>query len=132
MLREARIVMPHGDTYASIMAHNDLRKNLASAFGGFTCFRGEGGWVDVNGNLIRDDVTIYDIAIDNDRDAPFDLLHRFAVEAGRALGQQSVYVRYPNGEVDIVDLEKTSADASSVAATLDRDRPVVVYCFDTQ
>jgi hypothetical protein len=131
MLREARIVMPHGDTAASIMAHNTLRRQLAKAFGGFTCFRGEGGWVDGNGNLIRDNVMIYDIAMDNHRDAPFELLHRIAIDAGRALDQDSVYIRYPNGEVHIEKIEKRDftveahkayvAGKRDLGATLDRD-----------
>jgi hypothetical protein len=105
MLKEARIVMPHGDKASSITAHNTLRQRLAEAFGGFTCYRGEGGWVDRNGCLIRDDVTIYDIAIDDDRDAPYELIARFAIEAGKALDQEAVYVRYPNGEVEIIDIK---------------------------
>ena len=120
MLSEARIVMPHFNTALSDATHNTLRRQLAASFGGFTCFRGEGGWVDPDGNLIHDDVTIYDIAIDADRDAPFELLHRFAVEAGRALEQDSVYIRYPNNIVEIAKVEPAVAvDAGKQQRLLD-------------
>jgi hypothetical protein len=114
MLREARIVMPYivmltADRKEvwepkSLDAHRVLKERICAAFGGFTMTTGHGGWVDVRGIVHKDTVAVYDIAVDSDRDAPFELIARFAIEAGKALSQESVYVRYPNGEVDIIEL----------------------------
>lgn len=105
MLREARIIMPlAGDRLHCKKVHDTLQRQLCEAFGGFTKFTGSGGWVDSRGNLLSDANIIYDVAIDSERDSPSDLIARFAIEAGRALAQDSVYVRYPNGAVDIIKL----------------------------
>lgn len=136
MLREARIVMPYttimaaakGDVWStqSLGAHRLLKERLCAAFGGFTMTLGHGGWVNEKGEVEKDSVAIYDVAIDSDRDAPWELIHRFAVEAGTALDQKSVYVRYPNGEVDIIKIDKPvetrndTADALALAFSFDR------------
>lgn len=119
MLKEARIVMPMANDGFE-QAHAELRHKLCVAFGGFTAFAGQGCWQPEGSKMpIYDTVTIYDVAIDSDRDSPYDTLAQIAVEAGRALGQQSVYVRYPNGNVDIIDLTKPRAEVKPKAQTKD-------------
>lgn len=119
MLREARIVMPHFASLTSQAAHHTLQQKLVAAFGGFTAYDGHGGWADPSGKVVQDMVTIYDIAIDSDRDGPWELIARFAVEAGRELSQDSVYVRYPNGEVDIIDIKSEEETAGKADRLLD-------------
>lgn len=107
MLREARIVMPFaGDRLVATKVHDKLQRQFCEAFGGYTKFAGSGGWVNSRGELLNDTNIIYDVAVDSDRDAPWELIARFAIEAGTALDQKSVYVRYPNGEVDIINIVK--------------------------
>lgn len=128
MLKEARIVMPYsvmltvaGEAWdtKSLSVHGELKKNLCTAFGGFTMTLGHGGWIDGHGEVIKDRVAIYDVAVDTERDGPWELIARFAIDAGRKLGQDSVYVRYPNGEVDIINLfegeRNDTADALAYA-----------------
>lgn len=120
MLREARIVMPlAGDRLACKKVHDTLQRRLCEAFGGFTKFTGSGGCVDSRGNLISDANIIYDVAIDSERDSPTDLIARFAIEAGKALDQTSVYVRYPNGVADIIKIE---TKAETLARVLSEPR----------
>jgi hypothetical protein len=104
MLREARIVMPHFQSVKSHEAHLRLRNMLCEAFGGFTAFDGQGGWRDPSGKVVHDNVTIYDVAMDGSRTngSSYDTLIGIAVDAGRALDQQEVYVRYCNGNVDLI------------------------------
>lgn len=102
--REARIVMPTGDMHGDMPAvHGILRRALAAAFGGFTQTAGEGGWVSPSGELVYETVFVYDVAILPSQNAE---LARIAVDAGRRLGQHSVYVRYSHGVVDIIDVAK--------------------------
>jgi len=100
MLKEARIVMPFANFGSD---HSQLRAALVETFGGYTCAVGQGGWYDeVNQERIDDSVVIYDVAIDDTLEARRQLLD-IALDTGRALDQQAVYVRYPDGRVDIVD-----------------------------
>lgn len=131
-MREARIIV--GRPAAQDEMHDMVidavlsvyAMKLAEAFGGYTATAGTGGWVD-NGELITDDVIIFDVACEM-RDATHDKLFKIATELGRALDQKTVYVRYPEGFVKIEDCTpktdvKGSGDqkAEAVAATLDRD-----------
>lgn len=100
MLREARIVMPYNSGIVSSGAHTAMATAFCEAFGGYTCTDGVGGWM--NGVVRVDDVVkVYDVAIEADRDASWDKLFQIAMTAGRALGQEAVYIRYPDGTVSI-------------------------------
>ncbi len=116
MLREARIVMPHTYTSEAEAAHEKLRARLCEAFGGYTAFIGTGGWRSPTGTVVKDDVVIYDVAMDGHRGGfGYDALAKMAVDAGRALGQESVYVRYCNGTVDIIDIKSFVERANHTA-----------------
>lgn len=101
-MREARIVMPEVNTIGS-NPHDVLRAALCGAFGGFTMTYGIGDWVDAGNNVIRDSVCIYDVAMEHTRKND-SKLRDIAIEAGRALGQQSVYLRYSSGSTAIISL----------------------------
>lgn len=101
-MREARIVMPEVHAIGP-KPHDALRVALCEAFGGFTMTYGIGGWVDVVGNVIRDNVCIYDVAMEQTRKNDSKLRY-IAIEAGKALGQQSVYLRYSSGSTAIISL----------------------------
>lgn len=101
-MREARIVMPEVHAIGP-KPHDTLRAALCGAFGGFTMTYGVGGWVDGDHNVIRDSVCIYDVAMEQTRKND-SKLRDIAVEAGKALGQQSVYLRYSSGSTTIISL----------------------------
>lgn len=120
-MREARIVMPEVQAVGS-KPHDALRAALCEAFGGFTMTYGVGGWVDDTGAVIRDNVCIYDVAMERTL-ANYGRLRALACEAGRALGQRSVYLRYPSGSTAIISLEPSETaekpdDASGATSSL--------------
>jgi hypothetical protein len=126
-MKEARIVMPENTGINESVVHTALTQELLEAFGGFTSHRGQGAWLD-NGKTVWDDVVIYDIACDENRDYTYDKLFEIAQRAGRALDQQAVYIRYPDGFVEIANIGETEhhhaldiAAREAVEATLDRD-----------
>lgn len=128
MLREARITMPHHGTDLCSTVHQKLGEQLAAAFGGFTCFQGTGGWVDPSsGDTLVEPVFIYDVAIDSERDSPTDLIARFAIEAGEALDQTSVYVRYPNGAVDIIKIVRSEKEEKAARLAEALSEPLSDY-----
>lgn len=100
MLKEARIVMPIIGDGADV-DHDKLRNDLLNAFGGYTYTRGAGAWRNSFGQSIIDSVGVYDIALEADRDASWDQLFQIAMAAGRELKQEAVYIRYPDGTVEI-------------------------------
>lgn len=101
MLREARIVMPTSTAYDSAPAHKKLVSVLVSTFGHLIVHSAE--IITSVGPLTErwDDATVYDVAIEADRDASWDKLFQIAMTAGRELKQESVYIRYPDGHVEI-------------------------------
>ena len=76
--------------------------SIARIAGGFTATQGTGGWIDGDGSLIVEPVTVFDCYHDNtewDRiRRSFDLLAR---QIARDLNQTSVYLGI-NGEVEFI------------------------------
>lgn len=101
MLKEARIVMP---IVIGSSAHGSMQDALLQAFGGFTSYQGQGQWLD-GGETEYDDVIVYDVAAENNVDA-MSKLRSIAMTAGQALGQKAVYIRFPDGRVEIVEIVK--------------------------
>lgn len=101
--REARIIAPQRDNAGAYVtdALQSLEKSLAHYFGGFTRAEGFGGWFDGN-NIVQEAVYVYDIAADLTSDTAVKLRH-IAVALLRDARQQAVYLRYPNGHVEIVE-----------------------------
>lgn len=88
MLREARIVVAKTDDASSPSTHARVRSQLHGAFKDFLAFHVYAA-------------VVYDVSIEADRDASWDKLFQIAMEAGIALKQDSVYIRYPDGSVEI-------------------------------
>lgn len=115
-MRELRIVMPlaaHIDGH--MQAHVELEIELCRLAGGCTAYRGTGSWVD-NGQLVREEVIIYDVAIYTDNAtslAAKALL--LAVAAGQALQQKAIYFRDAGNDVRIVELGANAAPAAPAA-----------------
>ena len=82
-------------------------------FGGFTRYDGQGGWVNPNGRVVTERVITLAIACDescgaflnSDDTAPDDTIIRFARWAGWKLGQHSVVVELPAGEVRFIECQ---------------------------
>lgn len=104
MLREARIVMPYNAARDVRTDHDNLRGDLVGAFGGYTASYGSGAWRNDAGDTVTDVVAIYDVAIEAERDATWDTLFQIAMAAGRELKQEAVYIRYPDGHVEIAQV----------------------------
>lgn len=128
ILREARIVMPAahalpGKEHEASIAHERLRRALCNTFGGYTSTRGTGGWVAPDGTDVTEAVIIYDVAVDTvSRSEAFShKLALIALEAGRALGQHSVYVRYPHGVVAIIEVDRAEEELSRGGPTPDEE-----------
>lgn len=139
-MREARIILPVVDGGLDVL--NSCMTELAEAFGGFTLLTGVGGWIK-DGEVVEDDNAIFDIACDENKDWTFDRLLQIATKHANLLKQDAVYIRYPDGCVEIVDLtgvqapHHTRGDCKSepdpvhvaddgtgqaIGATLDRDQ----------
>lgn len=98
-MKEARIILPVVD--GGLDVHQRLMTAIAKAFGGYTVAIGVGGWISPEGESIEDDVVIFDIACDENEDWTFDKLFQIAVEHANLLSQDAVYIRYPDGFVEI-------------------------------
>jgi hypothetical protein len=110
-MREARIIFP---TEPLARERTRFEHDLVSAFGGFTRTIGDGGWAGDDGKTVYETVSIYDIAM-RDEFQDFGPLKNMAVEYGRRLEQEAVYVRYPSGDVEIIPLKAESKPAASPA-----------------
>jgi hypothetical protein len=106
--REARLVLPRDVKPAPDAVHPKLCQELARAFGGNTRTQGQGGWIDQDTDQLVEDLNwIYDIAMP-DEFQYFRQLKEIAIRYGRLLNQKAVYIRMPGGQVEIVELTKTT------------------------
>jgi hypothetical protein len=104
-MREARIILPFAENGGKdiTFAHETLARELASTFGGFTAFNVQGGWVNGEGKLYLDAGRAYDVAMaDTEENAA--KLRGIARGIGKLTHQEAVYLRYANGEVDILTI----------------------------
>jgi hypothetical protein len=98
-MREGRIILPMGG--CARLPSADAITRIADTFGGYTVTTGFGKWKNGEGKLYSEDVRIVDVAYEPnwDNDAKlFDIASRFQQEAK----QESVYIRYANGVVQLV------------------------------
>lgn len=104
-LKEARIVMPLPE--GGRPRHLEMRRQLVEAFGGYTACRGKGGWLDpVTNEVVNDNVIVYDVAIKPGQNVK---LYLIAKQTAEALNQEAVYIRYPDGVVEIVPISQEEA-----------------------
>lgn len=95
MLREARVVWPK-----NARGHNRLRKRFAELFGGWTETEGRGGWINDAGELEDEQVRVYNVAV---RPGSRAALRNLVVEVLNASREAAAYVRYGDGEVEIIN-----------------------------
>lgn len=108
-LREARVVMPM--PLDGMRHHEAMRRQFIKAFGGYTAQVGNGGWMDpATGEIIDEPVVIYDVAIKPGENVKLYLIAR---DTAKALGQKAVYIRYPDGVVEIVPSDQSKEALNS-------------------
>jgi hypothetical protein len=68
-------------------------RTIAGIAGGYTSYRGYGGWIDDKGKLVEEPITIVDCSFDeNDVDFPRDGFHALARTIARELSQDCVFL----------------------------------------
>jgi hypothetical protein len=110
-MREARIIFP---TEPLARERTRFEHDLVSVFGGFISNDGYSAWMNDEGGVTQEQVTIYDIAM-RDEFRDYGQLKNLAVEYGRRLAQEAVYVRFPSGDVEIIHLGAKRAPEASPA-----------------
>jgi hypothetical protein len=89
-------------TIAQTFQH--IRREFCKICGGYTEVDGQGGWVDAEGNLIVDQVTVFTGAVlEEHKTAIADpALQGLAMYVRERLKQDCVYIRYSTGKVELV------------------------------
>lgn len=109
-MREARIIFPvTGPLNAAVQSGIE---QITHAFGGATVYQAMGSWKAPNGEFLHEAVRIADIAYEpsTENDAK---LYDIAWEFRQAANQVEVYLRYGNGNVQMVT-EKSCMDNGEV------------------
>jgi hypothetical protein len=119
-VKEARLVLPNKSVH--VTAIQAAIASVAAIFGGYTQYLGTGFW---EGET--EPVRILDIAMEKKREleiALYDIADAFR----EATNQEAVYVRYPNGNVQLVTAqscfdngEKEEFDWDKFRADIHRD-----------
>lgn len=104
-MREARIILPVLDNNGQslVHAHDYLKRQLCLLFGGYTATASYGGWIDQKtGKLYEEQGTAYDIACEHTQENRAVLvgLAQMLIELAQ---QKAIYLRLPNGNVQIVE-----------------------------
>jgi hypothetical protein len=112
-MKEARIIMPVFDNDGGSLdvVHRWLKNQLANTFGGYTTLPALGGWSN-EGNAQEERVIAYDVAMP-DVPANHRLVERIATELLDRGKQQAIYVRFPGGEVKLIERTKSLQPAVS-------------------
>jgi len=115
MLRLAQIILPKADNEGRDLGavHYSLRRAIASEFGGFTALDSFGGWIDDSGKLYEESGVTYQIACEDSESSRLKL-RDIAIIHGRAAAQLAVFVSYPNGAAEIIDISHFLGDAGIV------------------
>lgn len=99
-LREARIILINSAEH--VLAMRDCLNAIGLAFGGYTQILGMGAWQPTEGNLLSESVRMVEIAYQPSREND-EKLYDIANEYRQAAKQFSVYLRYGNGHVQLVE-----------------------------
>jgi len=111
MLREAKIIVPAATStmrpraiarYPATM--RGVETKLVAFFGGFTATPSFGSWRNDSGELVSEPVTVFTVACE-DQSKNYGILRAIALYIREKLEQDCVYVKFPNGEVTLVEKE---------------------------
>lgn len=104
-LREARIIL------TSDHSPEELERRLLQAFGGFTKMsRAFGVWQSPSGEVYEEHVIVYDVAAEPTHENELKL-RRLADWARVEYDQEAIYLRWPEGDVELID--GTSVEAAA-------------------
>lgn len=95
MLTEARIILP-----TEAPGHDWLERTLIETFGGVTITNGTGAWAYGEGNIVREEITIYDVAVPVNANEALTSCARSLLERS---GENAIYLRLYGGEVKIIE-----------------------------
>lgn len=95
-VREARLIIPANTS----VQNSEFERDLIHDFGGFTSFEVYGGWFGNSGPEYEYG-TAYDIAVPDNAET-YDKLEALTKNVKRRFKQDSVYLRFPNGEVRFI------------------------------
>jgi len=97
-LYEATVIVPTSNfsEYRQL-----LQARTVAAFGGMTVTTCYGYWADVHDEIIAEPVEVWTIAME-DTQRNTDYLYGIAEQIKRELGEEAVYVKFPDQHVEII------------------------------
>ena len=100
---EASIILPVRDNSGNALAVllERLEEQLTLLYGGVTIHSAKGRYMCDNGNMVSEPVHIVTVAIPNG-DLAENTLRQFAARFARDAGQETVYLRLPDGHVEFI------------------------------
>lgn len=116
-MKEARLIMP-----LSLILHIETAEAILSqAFGGVTRYHGEGKWKSDDGDMVAENVVILDVAYEPNRENDLKL-YDIADQFRNITGENAVYLRYGNGNVQLVTARSCMDNGEKEAFDWDRLR----------
>lgn len=112
-MREALIICPKNDNNGNPLPHIKRKavRFLSDNFGGCTVREAEGAWVNPDTDDVQEE-PVWELTVAcSDTDSVRSLLRSIAVEIGVQADQHSMYIRYPSGDVEIVEIQKAAVKA---------------------
>lgn len=104
-MRMAQINLPILDNNGNHLweVNGQLKRMLSNHFGGYTKLQGTGGWKDAKGQVIQEEVYVYQVAM-HDTPSNCETLRQIAMHIGTIAEQQAMFIMLPSGQVEIVDI----------------------------
>ena len=99
--RIAQIILPKTDNDGNslVWQHEQYQKAFCAIYGGYTSYEVQGGWMNDEGKLYRDESIAYHIAMD---DMGTIKLRALAQAAAHELKQECIFIVLPNGNVEFI------------------------------
>lgn len=107
-MREGLINIPHFDNHGNSLSVlvEIAMEILAKQFGGATAIEAKGFWIGPDGKHYIEPITQLVTAYDPSCSMSDAYLRGVAQSIGSQAGQLAMYIRYANGEVEIIDTAK--------------------------
>lgn len=102
---EAKIIMPSPTTPEGVRASEELTSELIDEYGGLTKRSAYGFWRDDHGTMHAELATEYVVAVPWSEGGDLEVwnhLRDAALRAGKTAGEQAVYIRMPDGTVELL------------------------------